>query len=82
MDTETTLHILCKCVALAELKFYHLGKHFMEPGNYNERFQVLTAASIKFRVFWDVLHEILLCKILCFVIGINYWQNKEDGNAK
>jgi hypothetical protein len=29
MDTETTSQILCECVALAELIFRCLGKHFM-----------------------------------------------------
>jgi hypothetical protein len=34
--TETVSHILCKCVALAELRFRRLGKYFMEPSDYND----------------------------------------------
>jgi hypothetical protein len=30
METETASHILCECVALAKLRFYCLGKHFMK----------------------------------------------------
>jgi hypothetical protein len=36
METETTSHILCECVALAELRFHHLHKNFMEMSNYDE----------------------------------------------
>jgi len=32
METETASHILCECVALAELRF----RHFMELSNYGE----------------------------------------------
>jgi hypothetical protein len=36
METETASHILYECVALAELRFYRLCKHFMEPRDYDE----------------------------------------------
>jgi hypothetical protein len=36
MERETASHIFCGCVALAELRFHCLGKHFMEPGDYEE----------------------------------------------
>jgi hypothetical protein len=36
METETASHILCECVALAELIFRRLGKHFMEPSGYDK----------------------------------------------
>jgi len=36
METETASHILCECVALAELRFRRLGKHFMETSNYED----------------------------------------------
>jgi hypothetical protein len=35
-ETETASHILHECVSLAELKLHCLGKHFMEPSNYDE----------------------------------------------
>jgi hypothetical protein len=33
---QTASHILCKCVALAELRFLRLGKHFVETSDYDE----------------------------------------------
>jgi hypothetical protein len=33
---ETASDILCDCKALAELRFRHLGRHFMKPGDYHE----------------------------------------------
>jgi hypothetical protein len=35
METETS-YILHECVALVELRFHRLGKHFMEASNYDE----------------------------------------------
>jgi hypothetical protein len=35
LETETVSHILCD-VALHELRFCHLGEHFMKPRDYNE----------------------------------------------
>jgi hypothetical protein len=36
METETASHILCEYVALDELRFSCLGKHFMNPSNCDE----------------------------------------------
>jgi hypothetical protein len=36
MATETVSHILFECVASAEFRFHHVGKHFMEPSDYDE----------------------------------------------
>jgi hypothetical protein len=36
MATETASHILCECVSLTEFRFRHLGKHFMEPSDYED----------------------------------------------
>jgi hypothetical protein len=36
VETETTSYMLCECVALAELIFCHLRKHFMELCDYDE----------------------------------------------
>jgi hypothetical protein len=36
MKTDSASHILCESVALAGLRFCHLGKHFMEPSDYDE----------------------------------------------
>jgi hypothetical protein len=33
---ETASHILCDCEALAELRFRHVGRYFMRPGDYHE----------------------------------------------
>jgi hypothetical protein len=33
MEIETPSHILLECVALAELRYRRLGKHFMEPSD-------------------------------------------------
>jgi hypothetical protein len=31
---ESATHILCDCEAIAYLRFRHLGRYFMEPGDY------------------------------------------------
>jgi hypothetical protein len=31
---ESAIHVLCDCEALAYLRFRHLGKFFMEPGDF------------------------------------------------
>jgi hypothetical protein len=36
IETQIASHILCECLALAELTFFPLGKHFMEPSNYDK----------------------------------------------
>jgi hypothetical protein len=36
METETASHILCECVALAELRFRCLGNHVIEQSDYDE----------------------------------------------
>jgi hypothetical protein len=36
--SETTLHILCVCEALATLRFRHLGCHFMKLGDFEDIF--------------------------------------------
>jgi hypothetical protein len=36
METETASHIICECVALAELRFRRLGIRFMKPSDYYE----------------------------------------------
>jgi hypothetical protein len=36
METKTASHILCEYVALDELRFSCLGKHFMNPSNCDE----------------------------------------------
>jgi hypothetical protein len=33
METDIASHILCECVALGEIRFCCLGKHFMDPSN-------------------------------------------------
>jgi hypothetical protein len=33
---QTVTHIQCDCKAFAELKFCHLGRHFMKAGDYHE----------------------------------------------
>jgi hypothetical protein len=33
-EVESATHILCDCVAIAYLKFRHLGQFFMEPSDY------------------------------------------------
>jgi hypothetical protein len=35
-ETETASHILCECEALAKLRFCSLGKHLMEPSDFEE----------------------------------------------
>jgi hypothetical protein len=32
--SETASHILCDCETLATLRFRHLGRHFMKPGDF------------------------------------------------
>jgi hypothetical protein len=34
--SETASHILCDCEALATLRFRHLGRHFMKPGDFED----------------------------------------------
>jgi hypothetical protein len=34
--SETALHVLCDCEALATLRFRHLGYHFMKPGDFED----------------------------------------------
>jgi hypothetical protein len=34
--SETTLHVLCDCEALATLRFRYLGHHFMKPGDFED----------------------------------------------
>jgi hypothetical protein len=29
-------HVLCDCEALATLRFRHLGRHFMKPGDFED----------------------------------------------
>jgi hypothetical protein len=36
METETASHILCEFVALVGLRSRRIGKHFMEPSDYDE----------------------------------------------
>jgi hypothetical protein len=36
METERASHIPYECVALTEIRFRGLGKHFMEPIVYDE----------------------------------------------
>jgi hypothetical protein len=33
-ENETATHILCEYEALADLRFRHLGRYFMEPSDY------------------------------------------------
>jgi hypothetical protein len=33
---ESATHILCDCEAMAYLRFRHLGRYFMEPGDYQD----------------------------------------------
>jgi ribonuclease HI len=35
-ETETASHVLCDCEALADLRFRHLGRFFLKPGDYHE----------------------------------------------
>jgi hypothetical protein len=41
--SETAQHILCDCEALATIRFRHLGRHFMKPGNF-----VKTSLSVSY----------------------------------
>jgi hypothetical protein len=34
--SETASHVLCDCEALATLRFRHLGRHFMKPGEFED----------------------------------------------
>lgn len=36
LETETALHFLFDCEALAETQFHHLGRHFLKQGDYRE----------------------------------------------
>jgi hypothetical protein len=36
MATGTASHIPCECAVLAKFRFWGLGKHFMEPNDYEE----------------------------------------------
>jgi hypothetical protein len=36
METKTGSHILCECLTLAELRFCHSHKHFMELSYYDK----------------------------------------------
>jgi hypothetical protein len=35
-DEETSVHILCKCEALASLRYKHLGSFFLDPEDIRE----------------------------------------------
>jgi hypothetical protein len=35
-DEETSVHILCKCEALASLRYTHLGSFFLDPEDIRE----------------------------------------------
>jgi hypothetical protein len=35
-DEETSVHILCKCEALALLRYKHLGSFFLDPEDIRE----------------------------------------------
>jgi hypothetical protein len=35
-DEETSAHILCKCEALASLRYTHLGSFFLDPEDIRE----------------------------------------------
>jgi hypothetical protein len=34
--SETVSHVLCDCEALVTLRFRHLGRHFMKPGDFED----------------------------------------------
>ena len=34
--SETASHVLCDCEAWATLRFRHLGRHFMKPGDFED----------------------------------------------
>jgi hypothetical protein len=35
-ESQTASHVICDCEALATLRFRHLGRHFMKPGDFED----------------------------------------------
>jgi hypothetical protein len=51
-ETETASHTLRECVALVELRFCILGKHFMEPSDMMRFRDVRYCTSLEARDYW------------------------------
>jgi hypothetical protein len=54
METEAPSDILCECLALAGLRFRPLGKHFMEPSDYDK---ILLCKILDFVRYMGLLAE-------------------------
>jgi hypothetical protein len=65
MTTETASHILYECVALAKLKFHHLGKHYLEPSDYEAiplRKLLFKAFQLIFREGHHIMRKYMACQ--------------------
>jgi hypothetical protein len=84
-EIETALHILCDCEASVDLRFRHLSRYFLKPGNYHEIPALLQAWS-----YWRIrrlgMHEIsangLSAQVALVPTPFTYIPDKLRGQGK